>query len=197
MKEGEIMPPKAKITKEMVVNAGFDIVRKEGQENLNVRRIAAELNCSTQPIMYHYKTVEELKADIYAAADSFHTEYIMDPDEKADNPMLSIGLNYIKFGYNEKFLFRFLFQSDKLQNTSLKELLEGEEMEFLIQPLAQQTGLTLVQARKAFEALFICAHGMASLLANNSMEYNPEHCARLLTSTFMGIVGAVMKGEEI
>ena len=76
------MPPKAKITKEMVISAGLTVVRNEGQESLNVRRVAAELNCSTQPIMYHYKTVEELKADIYAAADSFHTEYIMNPDEK-------------------------------------------------------------------------------------------------------------------
>ncbi|MCH5193577.1 MAG: TetR/AcrR family transcriptional regulator [Oscillospiraceae bacterium] len=191
------MPPKAKITKEMVINAGFDIVRKEGQENLNVRRIAAELGCSTQPIMYHYKTVDELKADIYAAADGFHTEYIMKPDKKADNPMLSIGLNYIRFAHDEKFLFRFLFQSDKLQSANFRDLLEGEEKDFLLQPLSQQTGLTQEQARTAFEALFICAHGLASLLANNSMEYDEEHCARLLTGTFMGIVGAIMKGEEI
>ena len=191
------MPPKAKITKEMVIKAGFDIVRKEGQENLNVRRIAAELDCSTQPIMYHYKTVEELKADIYATADSFHTEYIMAPDEKADNPMLSIGLNYIRFGHDEKFLFRFLFQSDKLQNMSFRELLEGDEKDFLIRPLMQQTGLDPGQAREAFETLFICAHGLASLLANNSMEYDEEHSARMLTNTFMGIIGAITKGEEI
>lgn len=188
------MPPKAKITKEMVISAGLSVVRSEGQENLNVRRIAAELECSTQPIMYHYKTVDELKADIYAAADSFHTEYIMQPNENADNPMLSIGLNYIRFAYNEKFLFRFLFQSDKLQNTSLMELLKGEEIGFLLRPLTQQTGLTMEQAREAFEALFICAHGMASLLANNSMEYSEEHSARLLTDTFMGIIDTIMKG---
>lgn len=191
------MPPKAKITKDMVVNAGFNVVRSEGQDSLNVRRIAAELDCSTQPIMYHYKTVDELKADIYASADSFHTEYIMQPYEKADNPMLSIGLNYIRFAHNEKFLFRFLFQSDKLQNMSFKELMEGEDKDFLLQPLMQQTGLTLAQAGEAFETLFICAHGFASLLANNSIEYDEEHCIRLLSNTFTGIIGAIMKGKKI
>lgn len=189
------MPPKAKITKEMVINAGFDIVRKEGQENLNVRRIAAELNCSTQPIMYHYKTVDELKADIYAAADGFHTEYIMQPYDKADNPMLAIGLNYIRFAHEEKCLFRFLFQSDKLRNMSFRELLAGEDIGFLLQPLSKQTGLTAEQARTVFETLFICAHGFASLLANNSMDYNEEYCVRLLTNSFMGIVGYILKGE--
>lgn len=191
------MPPKAKITKEMVIKSGFDIVRKEGQDNLNVRRIAAELNCSTQPIMYHYKTVDELKADIYDAADSFHTEYIMQPYDKAGNPMLAIGLNYIRFAHDEKFLFRFLFQSDKLGNVGFMDLLESEDIGFMLRPLILQTGLTAEQAKTVFETIFICAHGFAGLLANNSIEYSEEHCTKLLTNSFMGIVGYILKGEGI
>ena len=190
------MPPKAKITKEMVVNAGLDILRREGEHNLNVRSIAAELECSTQPVMYHYKTVDELKNDIYFAADVFHTEYIMRPDESGVNPMLSIGLNYIRFAVEEKFLFRFLFQSDKFRNLGFKELLEGGDLMLLIKPLAQQTGLTLAQARTVFETLFICVHGYASLLANNSMEFDEEHCTKLLKNSFMDIVGYMTGGEE-
>ena len=195
MQGSEIMPPKARITKDMIIDAGLGVVRSEGQDSLNVRRIAAELNCSTQPIMYHYKTVDELKADIYAAADSFHTEYIMQSYDKADNQMLSIGLNYIRFAHDEKFLFRFLFQSDKFHNMSFKELLGNDDTDFLLQPLMQQTGLTKEQAKEAFETLFICAHGFASLLANNSIEYDEEHCVRLLSNTFTGIIGAIIKGE--
>ena len=190
------MPPKARITKEMIIEAGLEILRGEGQESLNVRRIAAELGCSTQPVMYHYKTVDELKADIYAAADRFHTEYIMRQNENADDPMLSVGLNYIRFAYEEKFLFRFLFQSDKFRNVGLRELIGGEETGFLITPLARQAGLTFEQAKAVFEALFICVHGYASLLANNSMEYREEHCAKLLTSTFMGVIGYTTRGEQ-
>ena len=187
------MPPKAKITKDMVIAAGFDIVRSEGQESLSVRSIASKLNCSTQPVMYHYKTVDDLKADIYTAADNFHTEYIMRSSSDA-NPVLSIGLNYIKFAHNEKYLFRFLFQSDKFRNVGFKELLNSEESEFLLEPLIQQTGLTLEQAKSVFETLFICVHGYASLLANNSMEYKEEHCAELLTNTFADIVGSIRRG---
>lgn len=189
------MPPKAKITREMIVDAGLHIVRNKGQDHLNVRNVAAELHCSTQPVMYHYKTVDELKADIYAAADQFHSEYLMQPDEHAANPMLSVGLRYIRFAYEERFLFRFLFQSDQFRNMGFRELLEGEASAFLIQPLAQQTGLTEVQAKAVFESLFICAHGYASLLANNSMDYQETHCVELLTNTFMGTVGFIMGGE--
>ena len=109
--EGDFMPPKARITKQMIIEAGLKTVRTEGADALNVRRAAAELGCSTQPVMYHYRTVSELKDDVYAAADKLHTEYIMTPDENAKNPMLSIGLRYIRFAHEEKHLFRFLFQS--------------------------------------------------------------------------------------
>lgn len=190
------MPPKAKITKNMVIDAGFDIVRKEGQDSLNVRKMAAELGCSTQPVMYHYKTVDELKADIYAVADAFHSEYIMRLDDNTTTPMLSLGLNYIRFAYEEKFLFRFLFQSDKFQNIGFKELLDGDGSAALLKPLIQQTGLNILQARAVFETLFLCVHGYASLLANNSMTFNEKHCSKLLTSTFEGIVAHTMRGEE-
>ncbi|MCH5207791.1 MAG: TetR/AcrR family transcriptional regulator [Oscillospiraceae bacterium] len=190
------MPPKARITKEMVIEAGLNIVRSEGTESLNVRRIAAELKCSTQPVMYHYKTVDELKADIYAAADEFHTEYIMTPNKNINDPLLSIGLNYIRFAEKERFLFRFLFQSDKFSNIGFKEMLDGSDHDFLIKPLAEQTGLAPEQAKTVFETLFICVHGFASLLANNSMEYSEEHFAEVLTTVFMGTIGFIMRGEE-
>lgn len=38
--------PKQKITKEMIIETAFEIVRKEGLENLLVKNIAAKLNCS-------------------------------------------------------------------------------------------------------------------------------------------------------
>ena len=32
----------------------------EGAENINARTVSNKLNCSTQPIMYHFATIEEL-----------------------------------------------------------------------------------------------------------------------------------------
>ena len=189
------MPPTAKITREMVIEAGLSIVRGEGQESLNVRRVAAELGCSTQPVMYHFKTMDELKAEIYDAADGFHTDYIVKDCEGAESPMLSIGLNYIRFAEKEKHLFKFLFQSDKFRNIGISELLEDDEMDFLVRPLAEQSGLAPEQAKKLFETLFACVHGFASLLANNSMEYNEARCADLLISTYVSAVEYMKRGE--
>ena len=48
------MPAVKKINKEDIIKAGVEIVRKEGITNLNARKIASSLNCSTQPIYYLY-----------------------------------------------------------------------------------------------------------------------------------------------
>ena len=189
------MPPKTRITKEMIIGAGLEIVRSEGETALNVRKVAAKLGCSTQPVMYHYKTVEGLKADVYAAADEFHTGYIMPPCENSGNPALSVGLRYIRFADEEKHLFRFLFQSGKFRGTDLRKLISSDELSPMIQAVCGQAGLSEIQAKEAFETLFVCVHGAAGMLANNDMEFDEAYYARMLRNIFTGVVG-VLKGEK-
>ena len=71
------MPPKVKVSKEMVANASFEVIRSSGHENLNARTIAEHLGCSTQPVLYSYKTVDEIREAAYEIADRYHTEFIM------------------------------------------------------------------------------------------------------------------------
>ena len=102
------MPPKAKISKEMIVNAAVDVARKSGADSINAHTVSQELNCSTQPVMYHFATIDELKKAAYSATDEYHTNYLLNTSSQ-DDPMLGIGLNYIRFAVEEPNLFRFLF----------------------------------------------------------------------------------------
>ena len=53
---GTDMPAKAKVTKEMIIDAAFAVARETGAENINARIVSERLNCSTQPVMYHFET---------------------------------------------------------------------------------------------------------------------------------------------
>ena len=66
------MPPKTKITREMVIAAAFEVAREAGAEKINARTVSKKLNCSTQPGLYHCATIEELKRAAYQKADWFH-----------------------------------------------------------------------------------------------------------------------------
>ena len=88
------MPKPARITKDMIIEAAVDLIRESGYESINARTLAAKLHCSTQPVMYHFETIESLKRAAYEYTDHMHTQYLMSIEEDQD-PVLSIGLNYM------------------------------------------------------------------------------------------------------
>lgn len=61
----------------MLPEAAFAIARETGAETINARTVSERLHCSTQPVMYHFATIEELKRTVYAKADQYHSDYLM------------------------------------------------------------------------------------------------------------------------
>lgn len=195
------MPPKTRITKEMIIDAAFDIAREAGAENINARTVAQRLNCSTQPVMYHFTTIEELKKTVYAKADGYHTEFLLNMDEINSEKgrkemMLVIGLNYIRFAIQEPQLFRFLFQSGFVAGDSLAEMIDSEELNPVIWPMQEAMEMNLEQTKKVFLTLFLFVHGYASIIANNSLEYDEELIAAQLQRAYKGAVLAVQEENK-
>lgn len=186
------MPPKAKITRDMIVDAAFEIARSEGAENINARTVSGKLECSTQPVMYHFKKIEGLKKAVYQKADAYHSAYIT--DIHSDNPMKEIGFLYIQFAAAEKKLFRFLFQSNEFSGKTISELTDAEELQPVITILSQEAEVSAEQAKSIFRSLFLIAHGYASMLANNEMAYDEETISSDLDLIFHGAVYALKGG---
>lgn len=188
------MPPKAKITKEMIVDVAFDILRRDGIDKVTARNISEQLGCSTQPVLYYFATVEDIKKSVYQKADEYHTSCIMNFDDTCENPMFAIGMNYIKFAIEERKLFQFLFQSNGFSGVSMPELLQSEDLRPLYVELQKELEVSEEEAKEIFSTLFIFAHGYASLYANNAMVYDEACVMTALDKVFYGAVCAV-KGE--
>lgn len=186
------MPPKPKINRQMVLDAAFEIVREQGHEMISARAIAEKLNCSTQPVMYYFKTVNEIREETYRMADEYHSGYIMPKGEGSEDPLLELGLNYIRFGYEEKKLFRFLFQSNSLAGQNVQTLMSDPGLEEMLKMVAAGFGCSDSEARDIFFNLFVSAHGIASLLANNAMEYEEDAFIKVLENTYVNLG----KGED-
>mgnify|MGYP003296578451 CR=1 FL=1 len=192
------MPPKARITKEMIIEEAFQIVRSEGADKLTVRHIAEKLKCSTQPILYYFATIEEIKVAVYRRADEYHNDYLQNMERDYGDPMLGIGMNYIQFAREEKNLFRLLFQSNEFAGANLLDLLETEDLVPIMHLMEQELEATSKEVREIFQTLFIFVHGYASMFANNEMKYEEEQVVRALTKVFYGAIYAAkeVKDEE-
>ena len=181
------MPPKAKINREMIIDAAYEIVRESGEENINARNIAEKLGCSTQPVLYVFRTMNEIKECVYQKADEYHTEYLMQISKSEKDPMTVIGTNYIRFGVEEKNLFRFLFQSGAFSGR-MRGLLDAEGLTPIFQAMGAQMGMGISEVKEVFACLFYPVHGIASLLANNSMAYDEDECENVIGMIKRGLL---------
>ena len=70
------MPPKAKFTREEIIQAALQIVRSQGFSALTARALGEQLGSSPRPIFTIFENMEEVQQAVIAAAKSVYKEYI-------------------------------------------------------------------------------------------------------------------------
>ena len=176
------MPKKPTTTKEAMVEGAFRLIREKGHECLTARNLAAFLGCSTQPIMYQFPNLAALRDLAYRRADAFHSEYIL-----AGADLLEMGLRYIRFADEEPRLFRFLFQSGRFSGSGMGDLIRAPEAAGILAAVCEEEGLPAEAAAAFFEPLAALVHGYASLIANNTMQYDPDAIRKTLLAIAEGL----------
>lgn len=107
------MPPKAKISKEMILDTVLDITRQAGFDAVNARSIADKLQCSTRPLFTCYKNMDELKIEFLDFAFEFYNQYVADYRASVNtDSCLILPLSYVAFARDETNLFKLLFIND-------------------------------------------------------------------------------------
>lgn len=107
--------------------------------------------------------------------------------------MLGIGLNYIRFAVEEPNLFCFLFQSGFVVENSFLEMIESEEMIPVISVMQETINMNIEQLKEVFVTLTLFVHGYASIIANNSLEYDEKLIAIHLKRVFTGAILAIQE----
>ena len=188
------MPAIAKVTKEMIIDAAFEIAKEMGAENINARTVSQKLGCSTQPVLYHFKTIEDVRIAAHKKASEFHSNYVTNISGKYERPMLEVGMRHIQLAIEEKNIFRFLFHSNYNTDVSLFDWLTGENFDSLFPILKKQAKVDEQQAYIIFSQIFLVTHGIASLLANNAMVYDEAYCVNTLSNAYFGIMYLIKGG---
>ena len=145
--------------------------------------------------MYHFTTNEELRKAAYKKTADYHTEYLMNIPEAQEDIMLGIGVNYIRFAVEEPYLFRFLFQSGSAVENSLFEMINSEELIPVLSAMQKEMDMNIKQTKEVFITLAMFVHGYASIIANNSLEYDEKlittHLERVCTGAILAIQEAM------
>lgn len=177
------MPRKETITREILIDTAFSMLKEEGLEQVTARKLAAKAGCSTQPIFRLYKNMEELQAELYDKMIAYFGAYYNSFENKDDTPFVNLGMAYIHFAEVEKNLFKALFLSENRGGKSLYELLNGVDGAVVKEiNKAKMNGLN--NASELFMMMWIFIHGAACMVITGDYDLSESETKQLLKDSY-------------
>ena len=175
------MPPTRRFQKEEIIKIAFQITKDEGFSALNARRIAKELGCSIQPIFHNFKTMEELKKEVYQRIYQEYQNYMM-RGIHLPKAYKEMGLSYIQFAKDYPEFFKILF----MQQTNLNAtdfVMNDKAGKDIIEAGQKLTKLSYEEQQKFHVKVWIFTHGIACLVATKTIQFKSQEIENLLEKT--------------
>jgi len=172
------MPKATTITKEIIIDSAFEIARKEGFSYLSARNIAKNIGCSTQPIYWVYKNMDDLKKDVINKMIA-HLNEIIASYEKTGKPFLDYGLGYIYVAYTEPVLFKAMYV-DNILNLIIEDIIPEEKVLAVMKQDSCSIGISDDEIMDIAGKSWILAHGLASLIASGMLVYDEAKIEKIL-----------------
>lgn len=183
------MPPKAKFTKEEIIEAAFNIVKTDGFEALTSRALGTCLGSSARPVFTVFKNMDEVQQAVIESARTLYKEYV-DRGLKQEHPFKGVGTQYILFSVNEPKLFQLLFMTEQPQVPDLSgvlPLIEGSYGEILLS-IQNDYKINELLAKKLYHHLWIYTHGIATLCATKMCRFTDDEISSMITEVCTGIL---------
>jgi AcrR family transcriptional regulator len=181
------MPPTVRFTRDAVLHAACQLMRREGIEALNARAIAKELGGSTQPIFRLFTNMEDLRRELilYVARQfQAHAEADM---AQSDSPYIQLCTTYLLYGRDEPELFKLLFMRDRVSEGQYSD---QTNFDLVFNIIKKETPLDDETALRFFERTWLFIHGLAVCIAT---KYIPCQDERYLISMVKEAYNAAVK----
>jgi len=190
------MPPKQKFTKEEIITAALNLVRKNGIMSLTARGLGAELGTSSRPIFTAFRNMEEVHKETIQAARVVYNSYAK-KGLSEDNAFKGVGMQYINFAKEEPWLFGLLFMTAGEIILTLNDILStiDDNSEIIRNFMEKTYCLSQDLSDRLYQDLWIFTHGIACLCATGVSHLSEEEVSRLLTEVFTGVL-IKLKSEE-
>lgn len=183
------MPPKAKFTREEIIEAAFHIVKTDGFEALTSRALGTHLGSSARPIFTVFQSMDEVQQAVIEAAKALYKQYV-DQGLMWGHPFKGVGTQYILFSIQEPKLFQLLFMTEQPRIPDFSGVLPliEESYEEILLSIQNDYGMSRRLAEKLYHHLWIYTHGIATLCATKMCRFTGEEISSMITEVCMSIL---------
>ena len=181
------MPPTVRFTRDAVLNAACQLMRREGMEALNARAIAKELGGSTQPIFRLFTNMEDLHRELILYVTRQFQAHAEADMAQSDSPYIQLCTTYLLYGRDEPELFKLLFMRDRVSEGQYSD---QTNFDLVFNILKKETPLDDETALRFSERTWLFIHGLAVCIAT---KYIPCQDERYLISMVKEAYNAAVK----
>lgn len=182
------MAPRNKYTREEMVAAAVEVVRRDGIEGLTAKALAHELGVSTQPIFTCFSTMEAVHRAVLDAAEQLYTAYAT-AGLNSDTPFLGVGMQFIRFVRVEPQLYRLLFLTRDSERDPLDAMRHAQAP--VQESLMRIYHLTAEEADEYFRDMWLVVHGLATLIVTDHCPYTEGEIRTILARFSISICRSI------
>ena len=184
-----IMPPTHKFTKDEIITAALNLVRRDGVEALTARGLGAELGISSHPIFTAFQNMEEVQKEILEAAKNVYGDY-SNKGLAEELPFQGVGIYYFRFAKDEPKLFELLFMKGSGTAASVADTLHlaHDNYETIISVIQKGYGLSRDNSHRIFETMWLYVHGISSLHVTGMIRFTDDEVYERMDDVFFGVL---------
>lgn len=191
------MPPKAKFTRDEIIEASLMIVKADGFKALTARALGGRLGSSARPIFTVFDSMEEVQQAVMDEAKRIYKQYV-ERGLKEELPFKGVGTQYILFAVEEPKLFQLLFMKEQECVPDLLGVLPliEESYEDILFSIENSYALDAELSKKLYYHLWIYTHGIASLCATKMCCFTAEEINTMMTEVFVSLLKNMKAGQK-
>ena len=160
------MARKTQISKEIILEAAFQMLLREGYATISITSLAKEIGCSTQPIAWHFGNMDGLRTELLEYCLMFLKDRYTVDGENVSSVLEEIALRYVELAYDYPNLYKYLYMSeqDGKRMAAIAQSLRAENRDKIIQMLEKEHNISSELADKYLLNMQLYVHGIASFM---------------------------------
>lgn len=176
------MARKTQISKTVILETALKMLIRDGYPAVNIKTLSKEIGCSTQPLVWHFNNMEELRKALADYALVYANEKMRPSANGAINAFEQVGEAYIKMALHEPNLFQFVFLNGSgcYPTGNANMLIEDKDHAELIKIIAKEFQIPEQNAGQYLQNSVIYTHGLATFIATGIMNMPEEEIMLLI-----------------
>ena len=170
------MPSSPKVQKEAILKTALEMLIRDGYASINIKTVAQELGCSTQPISRQFGSMEGFRKALLGYCIEHLNSFFTLEGTCASEIISGIAKGYIRLAFDYPNLYKYLYMSEHEgeRMSTIASALRSDSYERLVIMLEKEYEMPAEYAKEYMNHLNVYVHGIASYVAVGYVEASKQ-----------------------